>query len=176
MTATVNPPLPAPILASPALASPIVVETILLSVRQGELHYRTRQQPLPDGAHPDALARDLAGFADHSTNAARLLHSTSWRFAGGSVVLTYAGLPDPLPAPAVPLDLRQPLPYAADPLAPTLDHLTVHEVAVHACRHLAYLQRADPVVALTADAAPQLWELIADFSPAVAGLLVQPTR
>jgi hypothetical protein len=162
-----SPPRPAP-------NARVVIETVLLSVRLGELHYRVRSRDLPDGAHPDALARELAGFAPWSPDPARLLHSTSWRFEGGSVVLTYAALPDPQPAQASPIDPARPAPYAADPLAPALDGVGVHDAAVHACRHLAYLRQTDPVVALAAGAAPELWESIGVLHPAVAGLLVQP--
>jgi len=152
-----------------------VVETILLSTDDGALHYRVLRQTLPDGGHPDTLARELAGFDDR-TDPARLLHSTSWRFAAGSVVLTYAALPDPHPETAIPLDPWRSLPYADDPLGPALDRLTAGDVAAHACRHLAYLWRTDPVVALTANAAPDLWYIIAGLSPAVAGLVIQPAR
>lgn len=148
------------------------VETILLSATHGRLHFRVRRAPLPDGGHPDALARELAGF--HDVDSGRLLHSTSWRYAHGRVVLTYAALPDPDPSDAVPLDLWRPLAYADDPMAPALTQVDDEDVAAHACRHLAYLRRTDPLVALTADVAPQLWDLLAGLSPAVAGLLVQP--
>jgi len=150
------------------MTSSTVVETILLSALGDELRFRTRRQALPSGAHPDAVARSLTGLTGG------LLHSTSWRFAGGSVILTYAGLPDPEPADALPLDPWRPLPYAVDPLAPALDHVSAEDVAAHACRHLAYLRRTDPVVALASDDAPLLWDLIAGLAPAMAGLLAQP--
>ncbi|NUT34854.1 MAG: hypothetical protein HOV79_17495, partial [Hamadaea sp.] len=114
------------------------VETILLSAAHGLLHFRVRRAQLPDGGHPDDLARELAGFAADG-DGARLLHSTSWRFTDGAVVLTYAALPDPEPFAAVPLDLWRPLPYADDPLAPALARVDDVDVAAHACRHLAYL-------------------------------------
>jgi hypothetical protein len=151
-----------------------VIETVLLSAHAGQLRYRVRTEQLPDGTHPDALARALTGFDLDHVDPARLLHSTSWRFDGGAVVLTYAALPDPDPATALPLKPDQTLPYAVDPLAPSLDRLSVHDVAVHACRHLAYLRQTDPVVSLTADEAPELWQLIGGLSPTMAGLVTQP--
>src|SRR5919201_881087 len=114
----------------------VTVEAVLLSTRHGQLHHRVRARELPDGGHPDDLARDLAGFATGVPDPARLLHSTSWRYAGDRVVLTYAALPDPDPALADPLDPDRPAPYAEDPLAPALTGLSPHDAAVHACRHL----------------------------------------
>ena len=87
------------------------------------------------------------------------------------MVLTYAALPDPEPAATQPIDPYRPVPYALDPLYPALAGIGPHDVALHACRHLAYLWRTDPVVALAADAAPELWELIRVLRPAVAGAL-----
>ncbi|MEV6968713.1 hypothetical protein AB0M47_26710 [Hamadaea sp. NPDC051192] len=150
------------------MTSSTVVETVLFSAQDGRLRFRTRRAELPHGAHPDALARSLTGLADG------LLHSTSWRFEGGRVILTYAALPDPDPARTLPLDPSRPLPYAADPLAPASAVIDVADVAAHACRHLAYLRQTDPVVALAALDDPQLWDLVADSTPAMGGLLVQP--
>lgn len=150
------------------MTSSTVVETVLLSAPDGRLRFRTRRADLPHGAHPDALARALTGLADG------LLHSTSWRFDGGRVILTYAALPDPDPSGALPLDPSRPLPYAADPLAPASTDVDVADVAAHACRHLAYLRRTDPLVALVALGDPLLWDLVTDSAPAMGGLLVQP--
>ena len=79
--------------ATVTVTSSVVVELILLSAHDGRLRYRSLQRALPDGVHPDVMARDLAGFGGDRADPARLLHSTSWRFAAGSVVLTYAALP-----------------------------------------------------------------------------------
>jgi hypothetical protein len=157
-----------------ASATRITVEAVLLSAAEDGLRFRVRTSQLPDGGHPDTLARELAGFAEDVADPARLLHSTSWRFDGTGVVLTYAALPDPDPQHATPLDADHALPYAVDPLAPSLDRLTVQDVALHACRHLAYLRLTDPVVSLTAAEAPRLWSMIATLTPAVAGLVTQP--
>jgi hypothetical protein len=61
-----------------------------------------------------------------------------------------------------------------DPLAPAPARIRAGDVAVHACRHLAYLRHTDPLVTDLAAAEPDLWNLIAAVAPAVAGLLVQP--
>jgi hypothetical protein len=175
-----------PTTAYPTTAGPrtgqVQVETVLLSARSGRLYHRTRAHRLRDGEHPDTVARWLAGFGcPDLVDPARLLHSTSWRYEDAGVVLTYVALPDPGPysgpdsglGPAAePVPLRAP--YATDPLAPALAGLTAGDVAVHAVRHLAYLRRTDPLVAATATAAPELWALIDELDPALAGRRVDP--
>lgn len=142
-----------------------VVEVVLLSACSSALRYRTLSAAL-DG-HPDEVARRLAGLESG------LLHSTSWRFQRDRVVLTYAALPDPAPAGGaeVPHDRGA---HSHDPLAPAPPSIHAGDVAAHACRHLAYLRHTDPLVAGQARALPGLWRLIGAFTPAVAGLLVQP--
>lgn len=150
-----------------------VVETVLLSAGHGQVWYQVRQADL-GAAAPDEVARRLSGLA--AGDAAGLLHSTSWRFEAGRVVLTYAALPDPVPGPCLrPVPL---LPRSASvgPLAPSPELVSTDDVAAHACRHLAYLRHTDPLVRRRAQAAPQLWALIDEFVPAVAGLLLQPTE
>jgi hypothetical protein len=153
-----------------------LVEVVLLSTDPSltGVRYRMRTAPLASGRYPDDLARDLAGFgAGLNGDPTGLLHSTSWRFQRDRVVLTYAALPDPDPAGAVPVPADGGA-TSDDPLAPAPARIRAGDIAAHACRHLAYLRHTDPVVAECADAAPPLWDLIAEFTPTVAGLLVQP--
>lgn len=149
-----------------------LVEVVLLSVgaAPAALRYRARAAALAGGRHPDEVARDLSGL---DVDPAGLLHSTSWRFQHDRVVLTYAALPDPDPRGAVPVPVDGGA-ASADPLAPAPARIQLGDVAAHACRHLAYLRLTDPLVAEQAEAAPDLWRLIADFTPTVAGLLIQP--
>jgi hypothetical protein len=147
-----------------------VVEVVLLSVTGDGLRYRMRTASLAGRRHPDDVARDLAALDDEP---AGLLHSTSWRFHRNRVVLTYAALPDPAPSGAVPVPPGGGA-SSDDPLAPAPGRITAGDVAVHACRHLAYLRHTDPLVAGRASAAPALWQWLERFSPTVAGLLVQP--
>jgi len=147
-----------------------VVETVLFSVQAGRLAFRVRRKRLSGGDHPDALARRLAGL-DRASDRAGLLHSTSWRFEGGVVVLTYAAVPDPTPIGASPLDPERGAPYPMDPLAPGAVRLTPHDVAGHAGRHLSYLRRTDPLVARAADGQVELWDAIGRYEPALAGAL-----
>ncbi|MGD9529963.1 hypothetical protein [Pseudonocardia sp.] len=83
---------------------------------------------------------------------ATVCHSTSWRHEAGTVVLTYAALPDPRPGlPAATLDAPAVL-CSEDPLRPAPAGLHGHHVVAHAVRHLAYLAAHDPVVARAAAA------------------------
>jgi hypothetical protein len=147
-----------------------VVETVLFSVQADRLAFRVRRGRLTRGEHPDALARRLAGL--DRDGPAGLLHSTSWRFERGAVMLTYAAVPDPAPTGAAALDPQRGAPYPIDPLAPGALRLTAHDVAVHAGRHLSYLRRTDPLVGRAAAAGDvALWEAIGRFEPALAGAL-----
>jgi hypothetical protein len=98
----------------------VVVETVLLGVHQGQLRCRVRQRRLAGGEHPDAPARDLAWLAVPVSDPARLLHSPSSRFTRGTVVLTYAAVPDRHPGDATRLTATRAPPRAGDPLAPAL--------------------------------------------------------
>jgi hypothetical protein len=143
----------------------VLVETVLLSAREGRLWFRTVARGLDVGEHPDACARALAGLTEDG-----LLHSTSWRYAGDQVVLTYVGLPDPDPTagPVLPVPDLAPV-RGAGPLAPSPVEVRPVDVAVHACRHLAFLSYTDPVVAAHTGAV-EVWDVIDLFTPALAGL------
>lgn len=146
----------------------VVVEALLLSVRDGNLRYRSRSTPVTGGAHPDDVARLLAGLSPCTDGG--LLHSTSWRVEQGAVVLTYAALPD--------LDPRQTRPVRLDamtcgphPLAPSPATVDLDAVAAHACRHLAMLADTDETVAAATRLLPQLWEPLRKLAPVPAGAL-----
>ncbi|GIF51204.1 hypothetical protein DFJ67_3326 [Asanoa ferruginea] len=145
-----------------------IVEVVLLSATDGSLRFRTVSAPLPAGPHPDDLALHLAGLSLCTPGAT--LHSTSWRYAAGSVVLTYAALPDPAPHNTSPLSPdRMVIGRAA--LAPSPPRVDADAVAAHAARHLALLASTDPIVANAAAAQPDLWDLLAKLPAGPAGAL-----
>jgi hypothetical protein len=145
-----------------------IVEVVLLSAAGGALRYRTESAPLPSGVHPDDLALHLSGLTLCTPGAT--LHSTSWRFAAKSVVLTYAALPDPTPAGTHPLSPdRMVMGRAA--LAPSPPEVDTDAVAAHAARHLALLATTDAVIAAAATAQPRLWDLLAKLPTGLAGAL-----
>jgi hypothetical protein len=141
-----------------------VVEVVLLSAVDDELHFRVRRADQRDAA-PDSVARSLAGLTGPA-----LLHSTSWRYERRRIVLTYVALPD-RPGTAATAPVRSPIASSLDPLRPAPAAVRPDEVAAHACRHLAFLSATDPVVRQVASELPELWELIDAFEPAVAGVL-----
>ena len=156
--------------AGPALS--VVVETLLLGTHDGHLTYRVARRSLHGDEHPDAAARRLAGFAEGGPPGGGILHSTSWRFASGQIVLTYAALPDPDPRSAAILHAPAEPAHGVDPVAPSPPQVGQADVVAHACRHLAFLHDTDPVVTAAGRRHPQLWTLLGEFRPEPAGQLV----
>jgi hypothetical protein len=143
------------------------VEVVLLSAIGGHLRFRAVRQPLVDGVHPDDLARRISGLTACTPGA--VLHSTSWRYADGRVVLTYAALPDPTPDPAGAAVTLDAMVTGAGPLTPSPSAVGLGAVAAHACRHLTLLAGTDDCVALAARELPDIWELVGKLAPASAG-------
>jgi hypothetical protein len=155
----------------------VVVETLLLGAHDGHLTCRAAEEGLADNEHPDAAARRLAGFGSPfgSTGSGRLIHSTSWRFDAGRIVLTYAALPDPDPATALRFPAGGATAARGTALDPSPPHVDRADVIAHAARHLAFLHRTDPAVAGAAIEHPSLWTLLDAYQPDVAGS-VRPVR
>jgi hypothetical protein len=133
------------------------IEVFALSERDGCLRHRRLTAGLREGVHPDDTARALSGLTACTPGA--VLHSTSWRYESGGVVLTYAALPDPradLPTAPVDSDAMA----AGAPLAPSPARLDIAAVAAHACRQLARLASTDYAIAGATKAQPDLWDLI----------------
>jgi hypothetical protein len=154
-----------------APSAAVAVETLLLGTHDGRLTYRAARHDLVGTEHPDTAARRLAGFENDSPTDGRILHSTSWRFAGGQIVLTYAALPDPHPRGAVVVHPPAAPAHGAGPLAPSPPQVEQADIVAHACRHLAFLQHTDPVVATTSRCQSELWRLLDAYRPGVAGRL-----
>lgn len=139
------------------------VEVLIVGARDAAVHYRRACAPLSRDTHPDAVAADLAG------SPLTILHSTSWRFEAGAVVLTYAAVLDGVADPdSVPLVSRT-VTSSGDPAAPSPAVVPVDAVAVHALRHLAWLRERDEVAATALVSVPALWAALDDFTPAPAG-------
>jgi len=145
-----------------------IVEVVLLSAAGGAVHFRTVSAPLPVGPHPDDLALHLSGLTPRTPGAT--LHSTSWRYAAGSVVLTYAALPDPAPTGTTALSPDR-MVIGGAALAPSPPRVDADAVAAHAARHLALLAGTDPVIAAAASLQPHLWGLLAKLPAGLAGAL-----
>ncbi|MBB5867728.1 hypothetical protein F4553_001107 [Allocatelliglobosispora scoriae] len=149
------------------MSGSVIVEVVLLSEHDGTLRYRSHSDALGTGTHPDAVARHLSGLQPGMPGG--LLHSTSWRYDDGGLILTYAALPDPHPelaTTALPVDAMV---TCEDPLVPSPAVIDLDAVAAHACRHLALLHATDPVVRAAADEARPLWDVIVKLPPGPAG-------
>ncbi|WP_238011702.1 hypothetical protein KZZ52_46050 [Dactylosporangium sp. AC04546] len=171
--------------------APVRVEVLIVGARDAAVYYRRACAPLPRDTHPDAVAADLAAApAGSPVGGARrdgpqpgwappaltILHSTSWRFEAGGVVLTYAAVLDGAPtADFVPLASRTVI-GSGDPAAPSPAAVPVDAVAVHALRHLAWLRERDEVAAAALVSVPALWAALDDFTPAPAGCAPSAAR
>jgi hypothetical protein len=146
-------------------AATVDVEIVVLTCPGPGPHlgYQVRRDALGAGEAPDDAARRLA-----PATGLEVLHSTSWRFEAGRVVLTYAAVAAGGPAaPGDVLPLEEPAVLSSgDPLAPAPPALHLHHVVAHAVRHLAQLTTSDPAVAAAAfrSAAPALWAAIREAS------------
>jgi hypothetical protein len=112
------------------------------------------------GEHPlDTVRRIVVGVLDDVL----LVHSTSWRYEDGAVVLSFVVVIDPAglgamdAAPVVRADLARNSPQAAP------DAIGYDQVVEHGLRHLAWLAKEDDVVRTTLDDG---WHaLLADYVP-----------
>jgi len=144
----------------------VLVEVLVLRLDDhGRLAYRV----VDEYAHarsPDTVAIEAAGVRTVREPVGTVSHSTSWRYDGGQIVLTYAVAPDPQPhLTATPL-LHVGIVCSNDPLHPTPGVLHQHHVAAHAVRHLAYLDFTDPTVAKAALQQPDLWHALTHYAAA----------
>jgi hypothetical protein len=134
----------------------VVVEHLLVSaLPDGRALVRVEREPLAEGADPVAVGFSRVPDA--------LSHSTSWRFEGGVVLLTFVHvLPD-----------GRPLDGAWAGLPAELESMPV---ACHGVRHLHFLRHTDADVAAYEGIAG-FWAFAAEVAdqhyPAVAGLLAQ---
>jgi hypothetical protein len=81
---------------------------------------------------------------------AQIVHSTSWRYEDGRIVLTYVVVVDPpglLPPDSLELAPIERSDLARGAATAPPDSITVNAVLEHAVRHLAWLNREDPAIA-----------------------------
>ena len=150
----------------------MLVEVYLLRCGPGgRLAYRREARLLRAGEAPDAAAR-RAGTSPGSRDGGlvTVLHSTSWRHLDdGTIVLSYAAVPDPEPGRrAVPITGFE-MASSGDPRRPSPAGVRHDQVAAHAARHLALLAGTDPVVRRALDAIPGLSRALEPLAPAPAG-------
>jgi hypothetical protein len=140
------------------MTAAVSVELVVLALGHGGvLGWKSAMAPAAPGVDPDDVAWSLAQDAG-----GLLSHSTSWRWDGGRVILTYAtvlgsaadGSFERLPEPAIvgSDDVTHPRPRVVHG----------HHIAAHAIQHLADLARRDPVVrrAALSPATAEVWAAI----------------
>ncbi len=132
---------------------PVTIEVFTIA-RTGEILMLTGPcGPAPwlietgEGENPlDTAVRIIKGALRESL----LVHSTSWRFERGAVVLTFlAVVPEIAGMDAAPVE-RSALARNAEHSAP--DDISFRQVLEHALRHLAWLAEDDEVVQSALDA------------------------
>jgi hypothetical protein len=141
-----------------AAAGATLLEILPVTIAGGPIHsLRPRhaaswQLACPPGADPGPVVVEALRARGLRPS---VVHSTSWRHQEGRLVLTYLAV---LATPATPGGWLVASPVRPQPLArggaltaPT--SLDVDQVLHHALRHLAWLQREDPGIAMTLDPA-----------------------
>jgi hypothetical protein len=102
----------------------------------------------PQGARPEEVAADMVRAIGMQPV---VLHSTSWRYAGNEVILTYLAVVAP--------DYKLTQLWSAQPVTRAElarggsttppESIGVQQVLEHALRHLAWLLREDPAIQAT---------------------------
>ena len=111
------------------------------------IHARSLRVGISKSSEPSQVVLDVVGSYELH---AQIVHSTSWRYEDGRIVLTYVVVVDP-PALLPPDSLvqapieRSDLARGAATAPP--ESITVNAVLEHAVRHLAWLNREDPAIA-----------------------------
>ena len=110
------------------------------------IHAHSLQVGISKSSEPSQVVLDVVASYELR---AQIVHSTSWRYEDGRIVLTYVVVVDP-PGPLPPDSLelapieRSDLARGAATAPP--DSISVNAVLEHAVRHLAWLNREDPAI------------------------------
>jgi hypothetical protein len=136
------------------------VELIAARFEGDRLRYQVGRHACATGIDPDDTARAATAWRFPAVPLRRLVvHSTSWRYEHGALLLTYLAYSDELPFD----DLPHVLPRETDAVG-----TGVAAVVAHAIRHLAFLASQEPeeyVRAMTPETVAHLSRL----EPDVAG-------
>jgi len=146
------------------------LEILPVGLRYGKLfwlrpvHAPSLRVGMSRSAEPSQAVLDVVAWYPLSP---RVVHSTSWRYEQGRIVLTYVVVVDsPQHLPPDSLELvsvtRSDLARGSS-MAPA-ESIAVEAVLEHAVRHLAWLSRDDPAVAT----------VLADWSEALEGYQPEP--
>ena len=129
------------------------LEILPVGLRDGKLfwlrpvHAPSLQVGISRSAEPSQTVLEVVAWYPL---APRVVHSTSWRYEEGRIVLTYVVVVDPpqdLPQGSLELvPVQRSDLVRGDSMAPP-ESITVEAVLEHAVRHLAWLSRDDPAIA-----------------------------
>ncbi|MEM9037186.1 MAG: hypothetical protein AAGD18_21525 [Actinomycetota bacterium] len=152
----------------PATA-PVSVETFGLRLERGVLAARRVTSALR--GDPDDDAARAIGL-DAGTLPGAVLHSTSWRWECGEIVLTYVCCPDPLDHDACLVPPEHGHPGPSEPTLPGAGPTSVGQVLHHGIDHLAWLaDHHDDLVEASRHTHPELWSRITQAGRHRAGQL-----
>jgi hypothetical protein len=111
------------------------------------IHAPSLRVGVSKSAEPSQVVLEVvASYALHP----QIVHSTSWRYEDGRIVLTYVVVVEPpglLPPDSLELTPIERSDLARGAATAPPDSITVNAVLEHAVRHLAWLNREDPAIA-----------------------------
>jgi hypothetical protein len=130
------------------------------------VHAPSLRVGIPKSAEPSRIVLEVVASYELR---ARVVHSTSWRYEEGRIVLTYVAVVDP--PELLPPDSLESAPIERSALArgPAMaapESITVGAVLEHAVRHLAWLRGDDPAIS----------NALADWSGVLNGYGPEPFR
>ena len=136
------------------------VELIAARFDGDRLRYLVGREACATGIDPDDTAKAATAWKFPAVPLRRVVvHSTSWRYEHGNLLLTYIAYADELPFDGLP----QVLPREAHAVG-----AGVASVVAHAIRHLAFLVRQEPETYVRA-ISPETLAHLARIDPGVAG-------
>jgi hypothetical protein len=122
----------------------VVAEVLFARIAGRDLRFQVARFDLERSRRdPDMSVREFADGRLGAPDALRVVHSTSWRYERGRIVLSYLVYSDRLAPPGRSRRARlDALPSPEEPARETRDR--DRAVASHALRHLAFLVAQDP--------------------------------
>jgi hypothetical protein len=145
----------------------VEAEILFARIAGRDLRFQIARFELRSRRDPDESAREFADARRGEPDALRVVHSTSWRYEGGGIVLSYLVYSDRLVFRGRSRLARlEALPSPEEPARDARDR--DRAVASHALRHLAFLVAQDPNE-FEAKLSPATRRALRRLRPAAAG-------
>jgi hypothetical protein len=121
----------------------VLVETLFARIDGETVRAAAERREVAGDESPNLVARAVVAERYPSARDEAVVHSTSWRYVAGEIVLTYLVYWDHIPKDdlTTALPIRRVVEEGSDSIADPGD---VEQVAIHAVRHLAFLVKEDP--------------------------------